>query len=507
GMTELALETDLSTEQREYMEAVQFSAASLMSIINDILDFSKIEAKKIELESIPFRLRDTIHAMISGVALLAEKKGLELAYDIPPEVPDRVKGDPGRLRQILTNLLSNSIKFTPRGEVVVNVALEEKLADKVRLHVRVRDTGIGIPADKLKLIFAPFTQADSSTTRIYGGTGLGLAITSQLVALMGGNIWVESELEKGSTFHFTLSLDLQTAIEEQPVPARYEDLVNLPVLVVDDNSTNRHILQDMLTQWGLKPTLAESGEKALQLLRESLASDKRFRFVITDANMPVMDGFELASEIKKIPDYADIQIMMLSSAGLRGDSAHCRELGLTAYLTKPVKPALLLDAIMLALGTSPEKRAEAPLITRHSLNQVHTRYSILLAEDNIINQKLAVRILENRGHRVTIAGNGAEALEMLNRDRFDVVLMDVQMPVLDGLQATAEIRRRELATGTHVPIIAMTAHAMTGDREKCISVGMDDYVSKPLKPLDLLKTIQHTVDRIGKERRGIGREA
>ncbi len=506
GMTELALETDLSTEQREYMEAVQFSAASLMSIINDILDFSKIEAKKIELESIPFRLRDTIHAMISGVAMLAEKKGLELAYHIPPEVPDRVKGDPGRLRQILTNLLSNSIKFTPKGEVIVNIALEEKLADKVRLHVRVRDTGIGIPADKLKLIFAPFTQADSTTTRIYGGTGLGLAITSQLVELMGGNIWVESELEKGSTFHFTLTLDLQTASEEQPVPARYEDLVNLPVLVVDDNSTNRHILQDMLAQWGLKPTLADSAEQALKLLRESLASDKRFRFVITDANMPTMDGFELASEIKKISEYADIQIMMLSSAGLRGDSAHCRELGLAAYLTKPVKPALLLDAIMLALGTAPDKRAEAPLITRHSLNQVHTRYSILLTEDNIINQKLAVRILENRGHRVTIAGNGAEALEALNRDRFDVVLMDVQMPVLDGLQATAEIRRRELATGGHVPIIAMTAHAMAGDRERCISAGMDDYVSKPLKPLDLLKTMQHTVDRIGKERRGIGRE-
>jgi len=506
GMTELALETDLSTEQREYLEAVQFSAASLMGIINDILDFSKIEAKKIELESIPFRLRDTIHAMIASVALLAEKKGLELAYHIPPDIPDRVKGDPGRLRQILTNLLSNSIKFTSAGEVIVTVNLEERLEDKVRLHIQVRDTGIGIPPEKIKVIFSPFTQADSSTTRIYGGTGLGLAITSQLVELMKGNIWVESKLEKGSTFHFTVTLELQTQVEELPVPARYEDLLNLPVLVVDDNATNRHILQDMLTQWGLKPTLADCAEKALGVLRESIASDKRFRFVITDANMPLMDGFDLAAAIKKIPEYADVQIMMLSSAGLRGDSAHCRELGLAAYLTKPVKPALLLDAIMLALGTSPEKRAEVPLITRHSLTQIHTRYSILLAEDNIINQKLAVRILENRGHRVTIAGNGAEALEALNKDRFDVILMDVQMPVLDGIQATAEIRRRELATGAHAPIVAMTAHAMIGDREKCIAAGMDDYVSKPLKPLDLLKTIQHTVDRIAKERRGIGRE-
>ncbi|MCX6566658.1 MAG: response regulator [Candidatus Aminicenantes bacterium] len=506
GMTELALETDLSTEQREYLEAVQFSAASLMGIINDILDFSKIEAKKIELESIPFRLRDTVHAMIASVALLAEKKGLELAYRIPPDVPDRVKGDPGRLRQILTNLLGNSIKFTSTGEVIVSITMEERFEDKVRLHIQVRDTGIGIPPEKLKLIFAPFIQADSSTTRVYGGTGLGLAITSQLVELMNGRIWVESEIEKGSTFHFTVTLELQTQIEEASVPARYEDLLNLPVLVVDDNATNRHILQDMLTQWGLKPTLADCAEKALGLLRESIASGKRFRFVITDANMPIMDGFELAAAIKNMPEYADVRIMMLSSAGLRGDSAHCRELGLAAYLTKPVKPALLLDAIMLVLGTAPEKLAEAPLITRHSLAQLHTRYSILLTEDNIINQKLAARILENHGHRVILAGNGAEALEALNKERFDVILMDVQMPVLDGIQATTEIRRRELATGSHVPIVAMTAHAMAGDREKCIAAGMDDYVSKPLKTLDLIKTIQHTVGRIAKERRGIGRE-
>jgi len=506
GMTELALETDLTPEQREYLEAVQFSAGSLMSIINDILDFSKIEAKKIELESIPFRLRDTVHAMITGVSLLAEKKGLELAYHIPPSVPDRVKGDPGRLRQILTNLLSNSIKFTSKGEVVVNFAVEERLGEKVRIHVQVRDTGIGIPPEKLNMIFAPFTQADSSTTRIYGGTGLGLAITAQLVELMHGRIWVESETGKGSTFHFIVTLDLQTQIEEEMVAARYEDLVDLPVLVVDDNATNRHILRDMLTQWGLRPTLSDSAGQALDLLRANLAREKQFRLVITDANMPLMDGFELAAEIKKIPEYADVQIMMLSSAGLRGDSAHCRELGLAAYLTKPVKPALLLDAIMLAMGTAPERRGEASLITRHSLSQVLTRYSILLVEDNIINQKLAVRILENRGHRVTIAGNGAEALDALNKERFDVVLMDVQMPVLDGIQATAEIRRQELQTGAHIPIVAMTAHAMTGDREKCIAAGMDDYVSKPLKPLDLLKTIQHTVDRIAKERRGLTRE-
>ena len=506
GMTELALETDLTAEQREYLEAVQYSAASLMGILNDILDYSKIEARKIEMESIPFRLRDTIHIMIASVALLAEKKGLELAYHVAPDVPDRVKGDPGRLRQVLTNLISNAVKFTSAGEVIVTVGVEERLPDRVKLHFQVSDTGIGISPDKLRSIFAPFTQADSSATRLFGGTGLGLAITAQLVELMKGKIWAESVLDRGSTFHFIVPLDLQTQPEEETAPSRYEDLLDLPVLVVDDNAANRMILNDLLTQWGLKPAQAESGEKALDMLRERAAAGRPFRFVITDANMPRMDGFALAAAVKTMPEYADVQIMMLSSAGLRGDSAHCRKLGLTAYLTKPVKPAVLLDAILAAVGISPEKRAQAPLITRHSLGRSPARYEILLAEDNIINQKLAVRILENQGHRVTVAGNGAEALEALNRGRFDAVLMDVQMPVLDGIQATTEIRRREMATGAHIPIIAMTAHAMTGDREKCLAVGMDDYVSKPLKPLDLMKTIQRAVDRITRERRGIPRE-
>jgi len=506
GMTELALETDLTAEQREYLEAVQYSAASLMGILNDILDFSKIEARKIEMESIPFRLRDTLHVMIASVALLAEKKGLELAYHVPPDVPDRVQGDPGRLRQVLVNLISNAIKFTSAGEVIVTVGVEERLPDRVKLHFKVSDTGIGISPDKLGSIFAPFTQADSSATRLFGGTGLGLAITAHLVELMKGKIWAESVLERGSTFHFIVPLELQTQPEEETAPSRYEDLLDLPALVVDDNAANRMILNDLLTQWGLKPAPAESGEKALDMLRERAAAGRPFRFVITDANMPRMDGFALAAAVKKLPEYADVQIMMLSSAGLRGDSAHCRELGLTAYLTKPVKPAVLLDAILAAVGISPEKRAQAPLITRHSLIRARARYEILLAEDNIINQKLAVRILENQGHRVTVAGNGAEALEALNRGRFDAVLMDVQMPLLDGIRATTEIRRREMATGSHIPIIAMTAHAMTGDREKCLAVGMDDYVSKPLKPVDLMKAIQRAVDRITRERRGIPRE-
>jgi len=499
GMTELALETDLSREQREYIEAVKFSAESLMGVINDILDFSKIEAKKIELETIPFHLRDTIHSMISSVGLSAEKKGLELAYHIDPDIPDRVLGDPGRLRQILTNLLSNAIKFTAKGEVVATVGVEERLGERIRLHFQVQDTGIGIPPEKIKLVFDPFTQADSSTTRLYGGTGLGLAITSQLVELMGGRIWVESEPGQGSTFHFLLTLGLQVKEEKDPVPLRYEDLIDLPVLVVDDNATNRRILRDMLSHWGLKPALAESGDRALTLLREAQAAGRSFPLIITDANMPGMDGFDLAAEIKKIPGYEKAMIMMLSSAGFRGDSARCRELGFSAYLTKPVKQSLLLEAVQLALGTHSEKSVDVDLITRHSLSEAGARFKILLAEDNVINQKLAVRILENRGHRVVVAGNGEEALEAIEKNIFDVVLMDIQMPKMDGYQATKEIRRRELETGDHLPIVAMTAHAMSGDREKCLEAGMDDYVSKPLKPLDLLKTIDGVVEKIGRK--------
>jgi PAS domain S-box-containing protein len=501
GMTELALETNLTHDQREYLDAVKVSAESLMNIINDILDFSKIEAKKVEIETISFRLRDTVHAMISSVALLAEKKGLELAYYIPPDVPDRVLGDPGRLRQILTNLLSNSIKFTQKGEVVVTIEAEEQTETSVRLHCRVRDTGIGIAPDKIQMIFDPFTQADSSTTRMFGGTGLGLAISSQLVGLMGGRIWVESELDKGSTFHFLVTLGLQTQAEDEPVRVRYEDLKDIPILVVDDNATNRHILRDMLSHWGFKPTPADSAAAALACLKQAYDSGCPFRVIVTDVNMPGMDGFELAAEIKKRPEYGNLKIMILSSAGFRGDSARCRELGLSAYLTKPVKQSLLLDAIMLALGTAPEKRGEAALITRHTLIQSRARYSVLLAEDNVVNQKLAVRILENRGHRVSVTANGREALEALAKDRFDVVLMDVQMPVMDGFQATTEIRRREKDTGIHLPIVAMTAHAMKGDREKCLMAGMDEYVSKPLKPLDLLKTIELAVERTAKDRR------
>jgi len=406
-----------------------------------------------------------------------------------------VRGDPGRLRQVLTNLMGNAIKFTSRGEIFVSVSVEERLADGAMFHFQVRDTGIGIPADKLSKVFEPFIQADSSTTREYGGTGLGLAICTQLIGLMKGRIWAESEVDRGSTFHFVIPMGVESAEVDERAQVRFSDLRGLPVLIVDDNATNRRILKDMLSHWGMTPRMAESGATALETLRTAADEGRLFRLILTDANMPEMDGFRLAAEIKANPAFGNAVIMMLSSSGFRGDSARCRSLGLSAYLTKPVKQSQLLDAILLALGTAPDKTNEAPLITRHSLAQARGRFSVLLAEDNVINQKLAARILENRGHKVTIAGNGQEALEALETGHFDVILMDVQMPVLDGFQATGRIREGERGSDRHIPIVAMTAHAMKGDREKCLASGMDDYVTKPLKPVDLLKTLEQAVER------------
>ncbi len=489
GMTELALETNLSADQREYMEAVKSSADSLMTIINDILDFSKIEAQRIELEKIPFHLRDTVHAAVAGVSLLAEKKDLELAYSVPGNVPDGLIGDPGRFRQVLTNLLSNAIKFTTKGEVVASIEVAQRTNDRVRLKVSVKDTGIGIPPEKRRLIFEAFTQADSSTTRVYGGTGLGLTISTQLVALMNGALDVESEVGKGSTFFFTAEFGLHEEDNKAVTPLRLADLKDLPVLIVDDNATNRRILHEMISHWGMKPTAVDSAATALAALKQSYAEGRPFRLILTDANMPEVDGFDLAAKIKDEPDYKDILIMMLSSSGFRGDSTRCRDLGLAAYLTKPVKQSLLLDAVMMSLGDKDDTSGQGTLITRHSIAQNRARYNVLLAEDNIINQKLAVKILENRGHKVTVVENGEEAVEALEKGTYDVVLMDVQMPKMDGFQATREIRRREVATRRHQPIVAMTAHAMVGDKEKCLDAGMDGYISKPLKPLDLLRSI------------------
>jgi len=501
GMTELALNTKLAPEQREYLEAIMTSAESLMQIIDDILDFSRIEAKKIELEPIRFNLRDSIGDMLSSLALQAHNKGLELAYYIPQDIPDVLIGDPGRLRQIIINLTNNAIKFTEKGEVVVKTKEVSQTKDKITLHFAVTDTGGGIPKAKQRLIFDAFTQADGSMARKHGGTGLGLAISQQLVELMGGRIWVESTAGKGSTFHFTVRLGLQRGKIEELIAAKPEDLKDLPVLVVDDNSTNRLILKKMLTNWQMKPTAVESGRKALAAVEQAMKAGKLYSLFLIDSRMPEMDGFTLAKKIKDNPNLAGASMVMLTSAGVRGDAARCQKLGISAYLTKPIKQSELLDAIMLVLGISPKAKERVPLITRHTIKECRLRLRILLAEDNIINQKVAVHILEKYGHKVFVANNGQEVLQALKKDRFDLILMDVQMPKMDGFEATASIREKEKKTGFHIPIIAMTAHAMKGDRERCLDSGMDDYIAKPLKAEHLTKTIDLVISKIKKRKK------
>jgi signal transduction histidine kinase/DNA-binding response OmpR family regulator len=498
GITELALDTELTPEQREYLTMVKASADTLLNILNDILDFSKIEAGKLDLECIPFKLHDCLGLTMKTLTLRAQEKGLEVVYHVHPEVPEAVLGDPGRLRQILVNLVGNAIKFTTQGEVVVEVASvghhrpPSGHADdgSVVLHVSVRDTGIGIPEEKRAAIFEPFTQADGSTTRQYGGTGLGLAISKQLVERMGGQIWVESRSGHGSTFHFTVHLKVQTELAHQRVPIDLKTVCDLPVLIVDDNATNRRILSEVLSQWGMRPTIAECGEAALTILKRALAERVPFPLVILDAHMPEMDGFMLAERIKATPELAGATVMMLTSGGQRGDADRCRALGIAAYLTKPVIQSDLWDAIRTALGTPGMTTKATPLITRHPGHEYQRRLSILVAEDNAVNRRLAVRLLEKQGYTVTAVETGKAVLHALNRQRYDLVLMDVQMPEMDGLEVTAAIRALERVTGEHLPIIAMTAHAMKGDRERCLAVGMDGYLAKPIQAQELLRAIE-----------------
>jgi signal transduction histidine kinase/DNA-binding response OmpR family regulator len=489
GMTELALETPLNAEQREYLTVVKSSADSLLNILNDILDFSKIEAGKFTLESIGFNLRDSLGTTLKTLALRAHQKGLELACHVQPEVPEAVVGDPGRLRQILVNLVGNAIKFTEQGEVVVYVKTEAQTAQAVCLHVAVTDTGVGIPADKQHLILEPFTQADGSTTRRYGGTGLGLAIVKQLVELMGGCLWIDSEVGRGSTFHLTAYFGLQPGSTMGQAPASLGDVRDLSVLVVDDNETNRRILHEILTHWQMRPMEVDGGRAALAALEHARSSDAAFPLVLIDAQMPEMDGFTLAARIKQDPTLAGATLLMLSSAELPEATARCRELGIAIYLTKPITQSDLWEAIMTALRIPLQDATPAPTATQ---NVAHTRQHplrILLAEDNAVNQTLVVRMLEKQGHVVQVVGTGQEALAALAQQSFDLVLMDVQMPEMDGIEATAMIRAQERATGTHLPIIALTAHAMKGDQEKCFAAGVDAYLSKPMKVDDLYATI------------------
>jgi signal transduction histidine kinase/DNA-binding response OmpR family regulator/HPt (histidine-containing phosphotransfer) domain-containing protein len=485
GMTDLTLDTQLTAEQREYLEIVKSSADALLTVLNDILDFSKIEAGKLDLEPIPFRLRDCLGRALKTLALRAHQKGLELGYHVHPTVPDALIGDPGRLRQILVNLVGNAIKFTEQGEVVVEVDTEVQTADDVSLHVAVTDTGVGIPPEKQRLIFEPFTQADSSTTRQYGGTGLGLAIAGRLIQLMEGRLWVESEVGHGSTFHFTAHFGMGSGALAESVRMEAVDVQDLRVLVVDDNATNRHILVEILTHWQMRSTGVASGSAALAALKQARAAGTPFPLVLLDAHMPGMDGFALAEQIKQQADLAEATIMMLTSGGQRGDAARCRELGIAAYLTKPITQGELWEALVKALGKTASEARSSPVVTRHTLREGRPRLHILLVEDNLVNQKVAVRMLEKQGHMVVVVGDGQAALTALAQQSFDLVLMDVQMPVLDGLETTVAIRAREQTSGGHIPIVAMTARAMKGDQEQCLAAGMDGYVSKPLKHDDV----------------------
>ncbi len=475
GMTQLTLNTDLKPEQREYLDMVKSSSESLLTILNDILDFSKIEAGKLSLEPISFGLRDSLEDTVKTLASRAHGKNLELACHILPDVPDALIGDAGRLRQVIVNLAGNAIKFTEQGEVVVEVATEKQDEQSLCLRFSVRDTGIGIPPGQQQQIFGAFEQADTSTTRKYGGTGLGLAISAQLAALMGGRIWVESEPGKGSVFHFTACFGLGAP----PAAPRVDiSLRGLPVLIVDDNETHRRILEETLTNWRMKPISVESATAALTEMQRAAAGGTPFPLVLLDAMMPEMDGYALARQIKAQPELARAAVMMLSAADLSGDRASRQALGLTASLVKPIKQSDLLDTIMNALGTTALGLDKGSGAFAGGEFSALRPLRLLLAEDNLVNQRLAVRLLEKRGHAVVVAANGQETLDRLASEPFDAVLMDVQMPVMDGFEATAAIRAREAVTHVHLPIIAMTAHAMTGDRERCLASGMDGYVSK-----------------------------
>jgi CheY-like chemotaxis protein len=498
GMTELVLDTELDGEQRNYLNLAKVSADSLLSLINDILDYSKIEAGKLDIDAIDFNLGDSLGDTMKTLSLRAHQKGLELAFEINPDVPDALVGDPGRLRQIIVNLIGNAIKFTEQGEVVLHVETESRTQDDIRLHFTVADTGIGIPAEKQTSIFAAFNQADGSMTRKYGGTGLGLSISSRLLELMGGRIWVESEVGQGSRFHFVVRFGLQKVAARTIVPRDPMTLRDMRVLVADDNATNRQILLRMLENWHMIPTAVDSGAKAIVTLREARGIGRTYPLILLDAQMPDMDGFALAEIIKRNPDWRTATVMMLSSAGQRGDAVRCRELGVAAYLTKPVRQGELLDGILIALGTRPENKMSSELVTRHTLRESRNRLRILLVEDNAVNQLVALRLLEKYGHTVCVAANGKKALEELEKESYDLILMDVQMPEMNGWEATQAIREKEKTTGGHIPIVAMTAHAMKGDEERCLSAGMDAYLTKPIRTQELLAVLEE----IGSQKAG-----
>jgi len=492
GMTELVLDTDLTAEQRDYLSTVRSSADSLLTIINDILDFSKIEAGRLELDPVRFNLRDQVDDGVRALAVRAHEKGLELLCEWKAGVPDYVVGDEVRVRQVIMNLLGNAIKFTQAGEVVLEVALGEAQEDRLDLHFVVRDTGIGIAPEKQKLIFDAFSQADGSMTRRYGGTGLGLTISARLVEAMHGRIWVESTPGQGSAFHFTARFGLAS----DSIPDEHTQLYQgLSVLLVDDNLTNRRVLTDVLWRWGVQAVAAASGLEALSILRRAFEASDPFALIITDVHMPGMDGFELAEKLKQSPYRAGAVVLMLTSGERPGDLERARRAGVSNYLLKPVRREELKQVIARVAGKHTAPREDtAPVRTPpRSIGRLQAACAsrILLAEDNLVNQRLVQCVLMKEGHEVVVVANGRDAFEALKKDAFDLVLMDVQMPLMDGLEATRAIRQREARTSEHIPIIALTAHAMKGDQDRCLAAGMDAYLSKPVQAADLFEIV-HT---------------
>jgi signal transduction histidine kinase/CheY-like chemotaxis protein/HPt (histidine-containing phosphotransfer) domain-containing protein len=497
GMTDLVLETDLTSRQREFMLMVKSSGRSLLAVINDVLDFSKIEAGKLTLESIPFPVRQIVSETLTPLALRAHEKGLELLCDVHQRVPNALVGDPSRLRQILLNLVGNAIKFTELGEVLLTISIDHETADGICLHVSVRDTGIGIPKDKQEAIFSPFTQADGSMTRRFGGTGLGLTISSQLVNLMGGRLWVDSDERRGSTFHFTANFGRAEETFAPPLPVDTSELRGMPVLVVDDSPTNRRILSEMLSNWGLQPTVVDGASAALAALDTRARERQRpFRIVLLDLHMPEVDGLTLAERFNARTERPQALLVMLTSSDRADDVRRARALGVSAVLRKPVVQSELLNTMLQVLGHALRQDEIAELAKQQETSGVpvaaeeERRAHVLLAEDNDVNQVLAVHILERAGFRVTAVPTGEQAVSASALVKFDVVLMDVHMPKMDGFAATAAIREREALTGGHVPIIALTAHAMMDDRDRCLEAGMDGYVSKPFTASELLKAVQ-----------------
>jgi two-component system sensor histidine kinase/response regulator len=502
GMADLALGTNLNPEQLEFVKGIKSSAESMMNLVNDILDFSKVEAKKIELESINFNLQDFVHETVSALGLQAHKKKLDLICDIPALINYSVIGDPGRLGQILTNLVGNAIKFTLQGEIVISVEEESKTEGDVSLLFTVADTGIGISDSNQRVIFDVFAQADGSMTRKFGGTGLGLAICSQLADVMGGKIWVESKEGEGSKFFVSIPFKLDNTTEQDPEQAVSVDLNGLPALVLDDNAKTRDIISDMLGNWNLKVVKSPSAGDAMAQLDRATDDNNPFSIILFDPYLPGTDGFMFLDYIKHVPNITESMVVMVGSKGNRGDADPWLKLGVSSFLAKPIKLSELAEAINTIMRTNknPENQPEAQTRTqpefqpeapkKQDLEGTQECYRILIVEDNMVNRKVAYFLLDKKGHEVTAVENGQEALTSLENNIFDLILMDIQMPVMDGFKATTEIRKKEASTGEHIPIIAMTAHAMKGDRERCLDAGMDDYMTKPLNPAEVFQKIE-----------------